>query len=284
MKKEKKSILRHIPLLITLMNLLSGFLSIMLISKSKYLFGVLVLFACFIFDLLDGLVARKFGWQSKIGVELDSLADVVSFVIAPAFLVYSLFFSNKMIGMLVAFFAVCCGTLRLAKFNITKDEGYFEGMSTPYFTAIIISFYFIFFYNSSLKPNNMFLAITITAMSYLMISRIRFPSLKKKIFLNFKYVGVGIMAFFALGFFFGINLRYLSFFVQFSYLLFILIPLIFNKLVLRRVFVLLFISFYLMLMVLSDFVINSLSLMIAFPFLYSVIFSPLVQMSFSRPK
>ena len=72
---KKSRIFSKIPTLLTLLNLIFGFLSIVLVLQGRVLEGVLVLFASFFFDLMDGLIARMFGWESRIGVELDSLAD-----------------------------------------------------------------------------------------------------------------------------------------------------------------------------------------------------------------
>jgi CDP-diacylglycerol--serine O-phosphatidyltransferase len=113
-----------LPNLVTLASVFCGFNAILILSQPNVnsdsigRAAILLLFAM-LFDLLDGRVARMTKTQSSFGIELDSLADVISFGVAPALLVYKSslrHFGDA--GMLVAFLFVACGVVRLARFNV----------------------------------------------------------------------------------------------------------------------------------------------------------------------
>jgi len=122
---NRDTIIKHFlnpPNWFTFASIFCGFSSIMMSANSTdpnafYQAGLLIVFAG-IFDMLDGRVARMTGRGSEFGVQLDSLADVVSFGVAPAVLVYS-WGLNQLgpVGMGTAFFFVVCGIMRLARFN-----------------------------------------------------------------------------------------------------------------------------------------------------------------------
>ncbi len=120
MKKNPK---RFIPNIVTLTNMLLGFLAIALITNGDPLnAGIAVLFAGML-DVFDGKLARLFGIESKFGMEFDSMADTISFCVVPSVLVYSLYVKglNPIIGLLISFMPIMFGTIRLAKYNISKD-------------------------------------------------------------------------------------------------------------------------------------------------------------------
>ena len=134
------------PSLFTLGNLACGFFSILASAKGNYRqAGWLILFAA-VFDMFDGRVARLLGAESEFGVEMDSLADTVSFCAAPAFLMY--FFvlqAQPLWGAPIACVYTCFGVLRLAKFNIMAHAGetskkYFSGLPVPAPAMILASF------------------------------------------------------------------------------------------------------------------------------------------------
>ncbi len=128
-----------LPNLVTLASVFCGFNAILILSQPTVnadtvgRAAILLLFAM-LFDLLDGRVARMTRTQSSFGIELDSLADVISFGVAPALLVYkSSLWQFGDIGMLVAFLFVACGVIRLARFNVlagAKNEAAKPGRTT----------------------------------------------------------------------------------------------------------------------------------------------------------
>ena len=112
--------------------------------ESLYESAIAVFFAGF-FDMFDGRVARITKTQSEFGVQLDSLADVISFGIAPALLVYKwALLPLGSVGFLAAFFYAACGAIRLARFNVmaARDHGsgeYFMGLPIPLAASVLIA-------------------------------------------------------------------------------------------------------------------------------------------------
>jgi CDP-diacylglycerol--serine O-phosphatidyltransferase len=105
----------------------------------------ILLLCCFLFDSLDGLVARALNVQSEFGKQMDSLADVISFGVGPAYL-YSLYspdIENKFFTIATCAMIVVAGTVRLAKFNITPSRSYFMGLPIPanavFYIGVIIA-------------------------------------------------------------------------------------------------------------------------------------------------
>ena len=121
---------QYIPSAITALNLIAGFTAIMI---GDFFWSPVLLLMSFVFDSLDGLVARALNAQSEFGKQLDSIADVISFGVAPAYL-YSLYSpdqENLLYTISAIAFIVVCGAIRLAKFNITKPLPYFLGLPIP---------------------------------------------------------------------------------------------------------------------------------------------------------
>jgi CDP-diacylglycerol--serine O-phosphatidyltransferase len=158
--------------------------------------GIFIIIAAVI-DFLDGFVARFFNATSAIGKQLDSLADVVSFCVAPAAILYQLLrfsFAREengleisMIWLLPAFIVSCAGAYRLAKFNLDVTQAYnFRGLPTPAVGLLIASFPLIFHFNAAtfgignLLINKWFLYVLILLLSYLMLSNIPFMGMKFK--------------------------------------------------------------------------------------------------------
>ena len=134
-----------LPNLLTTGNLFFGFYSIVCTLQGNYSKAAWVLFIAMLMDILDGRVARITNTTSMFGVNYDSLADLVSFGIAPSLLTYRWAFEGLgRIGWLVAFLFVACGALRLARFNVlvtkekTKD---FLGFPIPAAAGLMASYY-----------------------------------------------------------------------------------------------------------------------------------------------
>ncbi len=144
------SIKKHIPNFITLMNLFSGSLSILFFADGRIEMAAYMIFLAAVFDFLDGFAARALKAYSAIGAQLDSLADVVSFGVAPGFIIYHLIMESHgkqeflifgidiipMIALLIPLFAA----LRLAKFNVDERQTEsFIGLPTPASGLLIAS-------------------------------------------------------------------------------------------------------------------------------------------------
>lgn len=122
---------KAIPSILTSMNLLAGFMAI--IINDPFLSPLIILTGAF-FDMMDGLAARKLNASSDFGAELDSLADLVSFGVAPAFLYFHhvLSGSNSIVSTISVSFIVIFAALRLAKFNIDSEQkSSFTGLPSP---------------------------------------------------------------------------------------------------------------------------------------------------------
>ncbi|MFA6472664.1 MAG: CDP-diacylglycerol--serine O-phosphatidyltransferase [Candidatus Latescibacterota bacterium] len=136
-----------IPSMFTLGNLLCGFLAVANVvegTRESLISAAWWIIIAAIFDALDGKVARLTGSASKFGIELDSIADVVSFGVAPAILFYRFAFADAgKICLFLSFIFLAAGAIRLARFNVTASTGnknYFTGMPIPAAAGILASY------------------------------------------------------------------------------------------------------------------------------------------------
>ena len=130
-----------LPNVLTTFGLFAGFFAIILATKGQYADAAIAIFVAMLFDGLDGRVARLTNTQSSFGEQYDSLADMLSFCVAPALLVYFWQFSDLgKIGWLGAFVYTAAGALRLARFNTqigVEDKRYFQGLPSPAAAALV---------------------------------------------------------------------------------------------------------------------------------------------------
>jgi len=130
-----------LPNLITLSSMFAGFYSVVSSLNSDYEHAAWAILVASIFDLLDGWVARVTHTATRFGIEMDSLADVISFGVAPGILAYTWTLSSfGRIGWLGSFFLVACAALRLARFNIqmgSTEKKHFTGLPTPASALVI---------------------------------------------------------------------------------------------------------------------------------------------------
>tara|TARA_B100000927_G_scaffold103264_1_gene83615 strand:+ start:3727 stop:4413 length:687 start_codon:yes stop_codon:yes gene_type:complete len=177
-----------IPNFFTLSNLILGFICIINIFNSPTDSTVLYLFyICLLLDFLDGFFARKFDAVSEFGKQLDSFADFVSFCILPSVVLY-FYLENSAENVMVKYLPVLIvifSALRLAKFNITENNNnYFTGFPTP---ANGLFFMSLVNYQGTLNffKDDLTIAILVILLSTLLVSKIKFISLKFSGF-NFK--------------------------------------------------------------------------------------------------
>ena len=150
MKKRKRD---RIPSAITLLNLCFGFAAILVADFYKS--SILIIF-CLLFDVLDGMTARILKAQSELGVELDSLADLMSFGIAPAYLYWKLAPDpSHWMAYLPPMFLISASALRLAKFNLLPSSKYFSGLPTPATALFLIGIFLSYHYNKAFIVNNL---------------------------------------------------------------------------------------------------------------------------------
>jgi len=171
-----------LPTLFTVGNLFCGYLSIWCSIRGTFETAALLIIAAGVLDMLDGRIARLTNSSSKFGEEYDSLADLVSFGVAPAVLAYSWGLSDfHRVGWMASFLFVVCGSMRLARFNIQAkivDKRYFVGFPIPAAAGTIAAL--VLATGEPLVERYWmagFLVLTIL-LSYLMISTIRYRSFK----------------------------------------------------------------------------------------------------------
>ncbi|MCD6063753.1 MAG: CDP-alcohol phosphatidyltransferase [Flavipsychrobacter sp.] len=200
--------MKHLPNLLTLANLFSGCIAIVFILNSQpYLasfsgeeywviateqayWGSVFIALAAIFDVLDGFTARALKVFSPIGKDLDSLADVVSFGVAPSMILFKMLWAAhmsapgamdvSMLAMSPAFLVACFGALRLARFNISSSEqkAWFIGMPIPAAGLLVASFPLINWFNPMglgvMFQKAWVLYLIIALVCWLMVSKVRF--------------------------------------------------------------------------------------------------------------
>ncbi|MDI3283771.1 CDP-diacylglycerol--serine O-phosphatidyltransferase [Polyangium sp. 15x6] len=194
-KFELKKTLFLLPNMITLTSIFCGFDSIRTSATAQgeadfYRAALLIVFAMF-FDTLDGRVARATKTQSAFGLQIDSLADVVSFGVAPSLLLYQWTLHRLgTLGLVASFLFTACGAIRLARFNVlsTGDDGkpskpskYIVGLPIPGAAGILVSLVVASHTAGGIlgraEYTVLMLGVTI-GLSMLMVSTIRFRSFK----------------------------------------------------------------------------------------------------------
>lgn len=175
---------RYIPNFLTICNLLSGCLGIVLIAEGDLNSGAYMIWVAAIFDFFDGLSARAFRAYSSIGGELDSLADMVSFGVLPSFIVYELLKSSLpeplFYAAFIAFSIAAFSAIRLAIFNVdTRQTSSFIGLPTPA-SALLISALPLSDIPvvEQLMNNDIFLIVLVLVVSYLLVAKIELMALK----------------------------------------------------------------------------------------------------------
>lgn len=135
-----------------------------------------------IFDILDGLIARLLHSPSEIGKQLDSLADMVTFGLVPAYLYYNLA-EQRHLGIIAAFMLIGAAAFRLAKFNVTESKEGFEGLPTPACTAALVGIFIAFHFNQDsvlgLLQNELIYIAIPAFLSFFMVSHVHMFSLKE---------------------------------------------------------------------------------------------------------
>jgi CDP-diacylglycerol--serine O-phosphatidyltransferase len=217
---------KHIPNFVTSLNLISGSISIVFAMRGNLDLAAWFIGLAAVFDFMDGMLARLLNAKSEIGVQLDSLADAVSFGLAPAMILFQLmertlnkpflYLFDLNVFSIVAFLLTVFSALRLAKFNIdTEQADDFKGLPTPanalffaslplvYFQADSTGFEFV----QNVLSNYWILFFLTLIFSGLLVSNIRLFSMKFKNFsfksnyLRYVLMGVFVVLFFRIGFY-----------------------------------------------------------------------------------
>ena len=174
-----------IPNVLTTGNLFSGLAAVVLVFHDRLETAAIAILIAMVFDVLDGTSARLTDSTSEFGVEYDSLSDLVSFGLAPGFLIYVwLLESPGLLGAAIMFAYVACGALRLARFNVMAGSGenrFFTGLPIPAAAGFIATFY-IFNTHIGHLPDSVMPPVVIVLsllMAFLMVSTVRYRSVKQ---------------------------------------------------------------------------------------------------------
>lgn len=173
----EQMITKTIPSLFTIGNLFLGVAAIILVFHGNPEYAALMVIIAMLLDGVDGRIARALGAQSEFGKELDSLSDVISFGVAPAFLMYVAAFQelNPAAAWIITAIFPICGALRLARFNtVPGTPGYFVGLPIPAAGGVVATL--ALFYE---EIPAVVLMLTTLALSFLMVSNIKYPNFKK---------------------------------------------------------------------------------------------------------
>ncbi|UII56175.1 CDP-diacylglycerol--serine O-phosphatidyltransferase [Cytobacillus spongiae] len=169
---------KSIPNMFTLGNLYCGFLSIGFAASGQFKNAAILILIGMMLDSMDGRLARMLKADSTLGKELDSLADIVTFGVAPSFLMYyTYFYQFGLLGFAVAGLFPLFGAFRLARFNISSSKSslnYFIGVPITAAGGILALLTMFEDYIPSI-----IMTVGFTALCFLMVSKIRIPSFKE---------------------------------------------------------------------------------------------------------
>lgn len=173
---------RLIPNMCTSSNLVFGMCSILSTYSGNLVWGSIFILLALVADGLDGRTARFFGVASEMGKEMDSLCDLGSFGIAPAFLAWAFVLHNHgFLGVVVAIFFAICGMWRLARFNVNASvvHGYFMGLAIPA-GGNIVAMTTLLFVQLGIDPMTFGIAypIVMAFVGWLMVSHVHYPNFK----------------------------------------------------------------------------------------------------------
>ncbi len=162
---------KYIPSIFTLANLLLGVLSLIFTMDGQFKKAAVMIMLAMVLDGMDGRLARRLDATSNFGKELDSLADLVSFGVAPAILVYALQLKNiGMLGLTLSLAFTLCGAIRLARFNTLNITDYFIGIPITAAGSLVALL--------SLLHNDLpklVYPVIMVLLSFLMVSNIKVP-------------------------------------------------------------------------------------------------------------
>lgn len=173
-----KQLTMILPSAATLASLTLGVMAIMVLSEQKFVLAcTFILLGC-VLDVLDGQLAQRLEATSDIGKELDSLADLVTFGVAPTILLYNLMLLvgvAQPIAILTSMSFVLAGAFRLARFNTMPSDrsAYFKGMPIPMASAVLITGSFWQHWTI-----NLWWIVVVVIVSYLMVSSFSYPKIK----------------------------------------------------------------------------------------------------------
>ena len=181
----RRRALATLPSLFTLANMMCGFVAILVSIRGQYTLAAVLVGLSVLFDITDGAVARMVGAVTPFGLQFDSLADLVSFGLAPALLAFTVFSQGRdewdPLGWVACFIWVACAAIRLARFNTTidptADKRYFIGMPSPGAAGVVIASVFAFGDHMQGR-DRLWVLLIVVVPALLMVSNVRFRSFR----------------------------------------------------------------------------------------------------------
>ncbi len=176
---DKKTAVTLLPNMISMFNLFCGFLSLVMVARGQVALAVWLVVLALVWDSIDGNIARMFKVSTSLGRELDSLSDMMSFVVAPAFLAGIVMLETMNCGIFLALFLYLgCGTYRLARFNARPTlTPHFQGLPSPAAATVLVLFIL-----NAIRQGwggehlfSFFVILVMTGLSFLMVSGITYP-------------------------------------------------------------------------------------------------------------
>lgn len=171
--------LKSLPNMFTIANLTLGIIAIILVFDNRPELAAMMVIIAMVTDGLDGQVARALNVQSEFGKELDSLSDVISFGVAPAFIMYVVAFQTLgPLGWIITAIFPICGAMRLARFNVvsSKSPGFFIGLPIPAAGGVLAT---LALFHKDVAGGTIILICSTLLLSFLMVSTVKYPSFKK---------------------------------------------------------------------------------------------------------
>ncbi len=171
----------NIANLVTFANITAGIIAMYLIQEGNFFAAIILAWIGGAFDIIDGKLARKFKLSTEFGIQIDSFADFISFVVMPSFLLFYALQKGSgfevIVSGVVFIFYIISGLRRLIEFNLKSQEGevakYFEGVPTPLGAILLWVLYLIYSYN--VVTNIYIILFFVLIIAYLLNSKVRIP-------------------------------------------------------------------------------------------------------------
>jgi CDP-diacylglycerol--serine O-phosphatidyltransferase len=182
---SRRRALATLPSLFTLGNMMCGFLAILVSIRGQFTLAAVLIGLSVLFDITDGAVARLVGAVTPFGLQFDSLADLVSFGMAPALLAFTLFSEGRdgfdPLGWVACALWLACAAIRLARFNTTidptADKRFFTGMPSPGAAGVVLASVFAFGHQMQGR-DRLWVLLIVAVPALLMVSTVRFRSFR----------------------------------------------------------------------------------------------------------
>jgi len=172
----------NIANIVTFANITFGLIALYFIQQNNFFVAIVLAWFAGAFDIIDGKLARKYNLSCEFGIQLDSFADFISFVVMPAFLLFYALIANandfeKLIAGIIFIYYIISGLRRLIQFNINSEAGevakYFVGVPTPLGAILLWVLYLLFSYE--IITNIYVILLFVGIIAYLLNSKVKIP-------------------------------------------------------------------------------------------------------------